>query len=201
MLMLFRHVLESSHEDDLRHLTVCSLLIGDKAVNELLCFAGDPRALVSQNALTVLGQLGAIAYRAVPELQRIYREGPESCREGVLEALLNLISCGEDMEGTPWSLDEQVVMHLLDDAAAVELSKKRKAKTAFIALGASAVDGLVSQMQGRHPGRRRTAAEALGWLGTAATSAIPALQEATKGRDDILQNKARIALTKIRRIS
>jgi hypothetical protein len=92
-------------------------------------------------------------------------------------------------------MEEAFAELLLDDARNVEVT------TVFIAFGASAVDQLVRQMQGRHTHRRRTAATILGEMGLAAASAIPALQEATMHNDDILQNKARIALTKLRKSS
>lgn len=198
MLGLYVHVLESPKDGDLRNLVVCSELIGDKAVNELAALASDRRLTVYHHALLVLGWLGSLGCRTIPELLRICRDGPMSRREPAYQAVVSLIPCCNNMDRATWSVDEQFIVHLFDDIVSHQEWSGR-AYTALVALGANAVDHLVCQMQGKSPKRRRMAAAILGEMGTIAATAIPALQEATMHRDDVLRIKARAALKRIQR--
>ena len=198
MLELYPYILESPERGDLKKVDVCSRLIGDKAFDELLLLACDQNATICKNAVAVLLQLEPPGRRAIPELQRRFREGSESCRDFVYQAILNLIFGCHDAEPTACLMDEAFAVQLLDDAARRGPPWAKTASTVCLSFGESAVDQLVKQMQGRHLRRRRTAAEILGWLGKVATTAISALQQAEMRHDDeILQRKARDALKRI----
>ena len=96
-------------------------------------------------------------------------------------------------------MDEMLAKRFLDDVELKGYQSRDEAKRIITAFGTSAVDQIVRQMQGKDFRRRRTAAIVLGLMGSDATKAIPALQEAAMQRfDGILQQQAKVALTNIR---
>ena len=64
---------------------------------------------------------------------------------------------------------------------------QKQAIDALVQMGQSAVPALAEALQDKEPGVRRSAAEALGWIGPKAQDAVPALVEALQDKELVRQ--------------
>jgi HEAT repeat protein len=125
-------------------------------------------------AANLLGSLGpAQARPALPALEAALRDKNPAVREAAVRALAQIDTANRHLLPALVELlaEEKREPHVRDDA--------RRQDTWFVnTIGQPAIDGLLTLLRDKDPGRRAGAALALGYLGQAAARSTPELKEA-----------------------
>jgi HEAT repeat protein len=162
-----------------------------EALPALLESLADSDHLVRFWTVRALGKLGPAAKSAVPVLiETLNREREDGSMVGCIAVTLGQI--GPDARAAVPSLKEMLVRRdaSISTSAALALWRIEKQKNEVLSV-------LTKKLEGKEEGDRWFAVEALGEMGAAAMSAVPAIEAIVKGPDRRLRFRAVLALWRI----
>jgi len=180
----------------------------DKIISKLVRVIGKPAIIAFMRELesgsepfkrrivTILVQQGKEAFIAAGQIEKLARNGSKDMRKFALESLLRMQKLG--YKPPRFDVKTNSAVALVDSLIPTDLPLWEGAKARIILIGPTLVPDLVKLLRNGNLLQRRNAALALGFLGPAAWSALPELAKAIKDSDDLLREKAREAVKKIR---
>ena len=139
-------------------------LMGPEALPHLCAMLGHADKYVRRNAVWALGKLGPLALPAVAPLCQALRDADPRTASGAAQALGNMQ--GDAAEAIP---------ALTEAMRGTNIVLCRLAAKALSEIGRPALPALLAHLRHRDPFVRGEAALAIGWIGPAATAAVPAL--------------------------
>ena len=140
--------------------------MGPDAIPYLTSMLTHPDKYVRRNAIWSLGKLGPLAKVAVPAICAALRDADPRTASGAAQALGAM---GPDAA--------EAVPALTEAMRGTNIVLCRLASKALSQVGRAALPSLLEHLRHRDPFVRGEAALALGWLGPAAASAVPALSD------------------------
>jgi HEAT repeat protein len=161
------------------------------SVSALTMALGDPAAGVRSCAAQTVGDFGAAAESAVPDLIRLLADTDEDVR---MFAVSSLGSIGHEIGPRAQTVAPALCKMLADPAESV----RWEAADALGCLGPHAIPALIRTLGDPAADVRRQAATTLGQIGPSAKAAVPSLQKMLRDNSPGVRTEAAEAIKKIR---
>lgn len=149
--------------------------MGPEALPTLVLMLGHEDKYVRRNAVWALGKLGPLARPALADLCQSLKDQDPRTASGAAQALGNMGADGAD--GVP---------ALAEAMRGTNIVLCRLASKALSQIGLPALATLIAHLQHADPFVRGESALAIGWMGSAARSAVPFLAKVMRGSDAAL---------------
>jgi HEAT repeat protein len=143
--------------------------MGPDALPHLVQMLTHEDKYVRRNAVWALGKLGPLAKTTMPNLCTALRDTDPRTASGAAQALGNMGADAAD-----------AIQALTEAMRGTNIVLCRLAAKALSQIGREALPALIAHLRHRDPFVRGEAALALGWIGPAAASAVPALMDALR---------------------
>jgi HEAT repeat protein len=150
-------------------------LMGPDALPTLVGMLGHSDKYVRRKAVWAMGKLGPLARPALPSLCQSLKDADPRTASGAAQAIGNMGADGADGVGP-----------LSEAMRGTNIVLCRLAAKALSQIGPPALSTLIAHLQHTDPFVRGESALALGWMGSAAQSAVPLLARVLRGPESSL---------------